>query len=172
MKKSFLKAAFILFAANTAMAGDYQVGNLTIENPVARATPANAPVSAGYMKITNIGTADDQLIDVQSEFSERGELHDMTIEDDVMKMRVLEDGVKVPGGESVLLVPGGLHMMFLGLNEQLVEGEKRSVTLTFEKAGSVELEVDVKGLAAIRKKLDGAMEMKQHDGHDHSNGTK
>ncbi|MEO0545040.1 MAG: copper chaperone PCu(A)C [Pseudomonadota bacterium] len=168
MKNTFIAAALILGSANTALAETVQVGSLTIENPVARATPANAPVSAGYMTITNNGAEADRLIAVESTFSDRGEIHEMAMDGDVMKMRELEDGIELPPGESITLMPGGLHLMFMGLNEQLLEGQTRKVTITFENAGSVALELDVQSLTMIRKNMGGDMEMKGHSGHGHS----
>ena len=170
MNKTVLVAALIAASSNLAMAEAIQVGDISIMNPVARATPANAPVSAGYMTITNNGAQADRLIAVESDFSERGEIHEMAMDGDVMKMRELESGIELPAGESVTLMPGGLHLMFMGLNEQLLEGETRDVTLTFENAGSVDLSLDVQSLATIRENMADGMQMKDHSGHDHGHG--
>ncbi|MEO1749165.1 MAG: copper chaperone PCu(A)C [Pseudomonadota bacterium] len=170
MNKTILVAALIAASTKMALADSIQVGDITIMNPVARATPVNAPVSAGYMTITNNGVQADRLISVETNFSARGEIHEMAMDGDVMKMRELESGIELPAGESVTLMPGGLHLMFMGLSEQLLEGETRDVTIIFENAGSVDLTLDVQSLATIRENMSGGMEMKDHSGHDHSHG--
>ena len=80
---------------------------------------------------------------------------------DVMKMRELAEGLEIPAGATVALAPGGYHIMFMGLNQAFVEGESITITLVFEKAGSVEVELPVLGTAADSAGH-GAMEM-DHD---------
>jgi periplasmic copper chaperone A len=72
----------------------------------------------------------------------------MAMEGDVMKMRPMSDGIVIPAGETVSLEPGGLHVMFMGLSSPFIEGETVTVTLTFEKAGSVDVELAVGGVSA------------------------
>ena len=170
MNKTIFVAALIAASTNLASAETIQVGDISIMNAVARATPVNAPVSAGYMTIKNNGSSADRLIAVESDFSERSEIHEMAMDGDVMKMRELEGGSELPAGERGVLVPGGLHLMFMGLNEQLLEGETRDVTITFENAGSVDLTLDVQGLAAIRENMADHMQMNGQSSHEHGHG--
>ncbi len=114
-------------------------GDLEITAPFSRATLPNAPVAGGYLTIANTGTTDDRLIAASSPVASEVQLHEMALVEDVMRMRQLEDGIAIPAGETVTLAPGGLHVMFLGLNQPFVEGECAEVSLTFEIAGKVDL---------------------------------
>jgi copper(I)-binding protein len=105
-------------------------------------------VAGGFLSISNTGSADDTLIAATSPFAGDVQLHEMKMEGDVMKMQELPAGIPVPAGQTVMLKPGGLHLMFMQLKQPLVEGTQVPVTLTFEKAGTVELLLDVGGAAA------------------------
>ena len=76
------------------------------------------------------------------------QLHEMTVVDDVMKMGEVPGGIVIPAGETVALAPGGLHIMFMNVPAPFAEGDTVPVTLTFEKAGSVDLELHVEALGA------------------------
>lgn len=142
---------------HTAMApADVTLGDLTITGGFTRATLPNAPVGGGYITISNAGTEADRLVSASSPISEVTQLHEMKMEGDVMKMKELENGIDIPAGETVTLAPGGLHIMFMGLTQSLVEGEKVPVTLTFEKAGTVEIELSIAGMAAKGPAMDHA----------------
>jgi periplasmic copper chaperone A len=132
-----------LILAASGMGAEYKVGDLVISAPMAKATPPKAPVSGGYMTITNNGSQSDRLVSVTTPFAPKAEIHEMTMEGDVMKMRPLAGGLEIPAGGSVELKPGGYHIMFMGLTEPLKEGESRKAVLTFEKAGTVEIEFPV-----------------------------
>ncbi|QKV19302.1 copper chaperone PCu(A)C [Oricola thermophila] len=146
MKKAItaIAAAAALFtAAIAADAHDYKVGNLEIVHPVARATPPGAPVSGGYMTIRNTGSETDRLVGGSADFAGKVEIHEMAMEGDVMKMRQLEDGLEIPAGGEVVLKPGGYHVMFMQMKEQLKPDTGRKAVLVFEKAGEVEVEFSV-----------------------------
>jgi len=113
-----------------------------------RATVKTAKVGGGFISIKNTGDHADRLIGGTASFANDVQLHTMKIVDDVARMRALPDGVVIPAGAQVVLKPGGDHVMFMGLKEQLKEGEHRSVTLTFEKAGEIEVTFKVNALAA------------------------
>lgn len=115
------------------------VGDLAITQPWARATPPAAATGAGYLTITNNGATDDRLLSITSPIAEISEVHEMTMTDDRMVMRPLEDGLTIPAGETVVLRPGGFHLMFVQLVDGFVEGTEVTVTLTFETAGAVEI---------------------------------
>ena len=124
------------------------VGAIEITAPFTRATLPNAPVAGGFLTITNTGAEDDRLISVSVDFAKEGQIHEMAMEGDVMKMRQLADGLVIPAGETVTLEPGGSHLMFMGLTRALTEGETVPVTLTFEKAGEITIDLPVAGAAA------------------------
>lgn len=172
MRNFLIAAAATLLTATTALANEYKIGDLVIDHPVARATPANAPVSAGYMTIRNIGDEPDTLISGSVAFAAKTELHEMTMANDVMQMRELEGGIEIPAGAEVILMPGGLHMMFMGMNEQLIEGQEHTVELVFEKAGSIEVTLQVESLGKIRETMNGDMMKMDHSSHgDHSGNS-
>jgi periplasmic copper chaperone A len=137
-----LAAALVLVAA-PGFAQSYKVGTIEIEQPWARATPKGATIGAGYMKITNTGAEPDRLVGGAVAFARKFELHSMTMEQGVMKMREVKDGLEIKPGETVELKPGGYHVMFVDLKEPLKQGEDVSVTLTFAKAGTVEVKYPV-----------------------------
>jgi uncharacterized protein YcnI/copper(I)-binding protein len=133
------------------------VGDLEITGAFTRATLPNAPVAGGYLTITNKGAADDRLVSVSTPAAGTSQIHEMKMDGDVMKMNELPDGLVIPAGESVALAPGGFHLMFMDLTGPLVEGESVTVTLTFEKAGAVEVQLPVGSPAAKGPAMDHSM---------------
>ncbi len=117
--------------------GPWTVGALTVTNPYSRATLPNAPVGGGFLTVTNSGTADDVLQSASSDAAGHMEVHQMSMQGDVMRMRPLADGLPIPAGETVEMKPGGYHLMFMDLKHPLVEGETVAVTLTFRDAGEL-----------------------------------
>lgn len=163
-----LVGAACLFAA-AAQAHDVEKDDLHIEDPYVRASIGRAPNSAAFMKIHNLGITDDRLTAARSNVSDRVEIHTTLMSDGVMRMRQLKDGIAVPGAETVTLKPGGMHVMFLGLKQKLIAGEKMKLTLIFEKAGELEMTVPIRKISSKHKmmkhghKMDGAMD-KAKDG--------
>jgi periplasmic copper chaperone A len=147
MKVLGLAAALMLIAA-PGVAETYKVGSIQIEQPWARATPKGATIGAGYMKITNTGSEPDRLVGGSVSFAGRFEVHSMTMEQGVMKMREVKDGLEIKPGETVELKPGGYHVMFVDLKQPLKQGEDVSVTLKFAKAGTIEVKYPVEGIGA------------------------
>lgn len=141
-------AAAILVTPAFAHDGVIHLGDINISLPFTRATLPNAPVGGGFLTIENAGAAADRLISATSTVAGDTQIHEMAMEGDVMKMRQLADGIEIPAGETVVLAPGGFHIMFMGLKQAFVEGETVAVTLTFEKAGSVEVLLPVEAAAA------------------------
>jgi uncharacterized protein YcnI len=124
------------------------IGNLAIDAPWARATPAGAKVGAGYLTIRNTGTEADALVAVETDFAGRSEIHDMTMTDGVMRMREVTDGLPVPAGGSVELKPGGLHVMFLDLKSGLKAGETVKAKLKFKSGAEGEADFLVAPIGA------------------------
>lgn len=133
-------------------------GELSIEKPWARATVPGASVGGGYLTVRNASTAGDRLVGASSPAAGRTELHEMSMEKDIMRMREVM-GFDVPAKGALELKPGGYHLMFVELKQPLKLGEKFPVTLKFEKAGEVKIEFAVEskgaGAAGQRKHGDG-----------------
>ncbi|MBO6510943.1 MAG: copper chaperone PCu(A)C [Roseibium sp.] len=172
--KSIAAATALTLVSLSAVAADYKVGDLTLSNAWTRATPPKAKAGGGFVEIVNHGGEGDRLIAASSDVSGKTEIHEMAVTDGVMKMRQLENGIEIPAGETVTLKPGGLHIMFMGLNQSFEQGSAVPVVLTFEKAGDVTIELDVAKMGAKSmhgKKMDHS-EMDHskmdHDKMDHS----
>jgi len=146
--RAALAASILLVAPAYAHNGTVHLGELNISAPFTRATLPNAPVGGGFLSIENTGAEADRLVSASSPAAKVVQIHEMAMEGDVMKMRELTDGIEIPAGETVTLAPGGFHLMFMSLNQAFVEGQTVPVTLVFEKAGPVELDLPVLGAAA------------------------
>lgn len=143
-----LAAAALALSASFASAHEFKLGPLKIGHPWSRATPAGAKVGGGYLSIENTGTTPDRLVSVSVPFAAHAEMHEMAMKDGIMTMRPLEKGIEVPAGGKVEFKPGGYHIMFMNLKQPLKQGEMMKGTLTFEKAGSVDVEFKVDSIAA------------------------
>ena len=146
--KSILLAAVLALTATAAFAADYKVGSLEIKHPWARATPKGAAVGGGYMTITNTGTVPDRLIGFSSPAAGKFEIHEMKMDNGVMKMRPLAGGLEIQPGQTVEFKPGGYHLMFMGLKQPFEKGKTVMGTLSFEKAGKVEVSFPVAPIGA------------------------
>jgi hypothetical protein len=154
------------FAAVPALAADYDVGSIHISQPWARATPKGASSGAGYMTITNKGTTPDRVSCVSSDSSAQCQIHSMTMEDGVMKMRPVEGGLEIKPGETVTLKPGGYHVMLVDLKHGLEQGQTVKATLKFDNAGTVDVEYPIAaiGAPAPGSTSGGGMMMGDHPG--------
>ena len=153
--RATLIAAVAALSSTLAVAHDFTVGDISIAHPMSFATPPGAPSGAGYMAITNNGDTDDRLISIGSDFP-KTMIHKTEMDDGIMKMRHQMGGVVIPAGETVTFEPGGLHVMFMGLKAPFKVDEKNAATLTFEKAGAVEV------MFKVEKRKVKAMD---HSGH-------
>lgn len=142
-------------AAQPASAHDIVKGDIVISAPWSRATPAGASVGAGYLVIANKGPSADRLLSFKTDLSGQPEIHEMSNEGGVMKMRPLAKGLVIPAGATVKLEPGGYHLMLLQLKKPLAAGQRYKATLVFEKAGAVEVEFEVRAIGAEQKKGHG-----------------
>ena len=134
--------------AATVHAHDYKLGALTVGHPYARFTVDGQTAGGGFLSIDNGGAA-DRLVGASAPVAERVELHTMRMEGDVMRMRRVE-GIDVPANGLVEMGPGGHHLMFMGLKAPLKVGEKFPMTLKFQKAGELRVEVQVEAPAPGR----------------------
>ena len=144
--RSIIPALLLATIATGASAHEYKVGPLTIGHPWTRATPKGAPVAGAYMKITNTGTMPDRLTGGSTEIAKRFEIHEMSMDGGVMKMRQLKDGVEIAPGATVELKPGSYHIMMVDLSKPPEKGERVKASLTFEKAGKVDIEFVVEAI--------------------------
>lgn len=145
---AILSAALALPTALPASAHEYEAGALHIEHPWARATPPKAGVAGAYMVIENHGKTADRLLGGSTEAAKDVQIHSMTMDSGVMKMRQLPDGLLLPAGKTVSLSPGALHLMLIDPVKPLKEGERVPLTLRFEKAGNVKVDLAVEGMGA------------------------
>lgn len=161
MKKLFATATAALLAlSSAAFAHEFKVGALVIKHPMTFNTAATAKAGGGYLQVTNTGETDDRMIGVKADFP-RVMLHTTEEKDGVARMMHV-DGIDIPAGETVALEPGGLHVMFMGLDgDGFQVGEKIPATLIFEKAGEVEVIFDVEQR--------GKSSESDHSGHTKSN---
>ena len=146
--KSFLLAAMLAFATTAVSAHEYKAGSIEIKHPWSRATPKGASVAGGYLKLINTGTAPDRLVGGTSEIAGKFEIHEMSMDNGVMKMRPLANGIEIKPGQTVEFKPGGYHLMFVGISKPLEQGKRVKGTLEFEKAGKVKLAFDVQAVGA------------------------
>lgn len=161
MIRSFLLALILTLPlspslAPPAAAHEVKAGELTIVHPFARATAARN--GGAYMTIANAGGAPDRLLRARTAAAAKVELHTIVQQGDVMQMRAV-DAIDIPANGKAELKPGGFHVMLLGLGSALVEGQTFPLVLEFEKAGAVEVTVNVEKA--------GASQGAGHGGHQH-----
>ncbi|WP_263588862.1 copper chaperone PCu(A)C [Sphingopyxis sp. GC21] len=144
--------------AGTALADGRQTG-LSVQHAWSRETAAGQAVGGGFLTITNSGSRDERLLSGTTPVAAEVQLHTMTMDGGVMRMRQVTDGIAIPAKGSVELKPGSYHIMFMGLRRQLRQGERFPVALRFQRAGSVTVQFTVQPVAAT-----GPMEG-SHAGH-------
>ena len=142
MNRLLILLAATFGLAAPAFAHDYMQGDIHIMKPWSRPMPPVAANGAAYMTLMNKGSAPDKLVSVSTPMATKAELHAHIMEGGLMKMRRV-DGVDLVPGKPSVLKPGGFHVMMMGLKEPLVDGKSFPMTLTFERAGSVEVTVRI-----------------------------
>jgi len=138
----------VYFLAAPALAEEVKAGDLVITQAWSRATPGGAKVAGGYLTIDNKGSTPDRLIGGSTDVADKVQVHEMTMNNGVMTMRLLDQGLTIEPGKTVKLAPGGYHLMLLDLKSPLKRGDKVPVILEFEKAGKVTVSFDVQGVGA------------------------
>lgn len=131
-----------------AAAHEYEIGSVKIVHPWARATAGGSPNGAVYMTLSVAGSEADRLLAVSTPAAKRAQLHRTIMDDGVMKMRPV-DAVEIAPGPPTVMQPGGLHVMLMGLAAPLEEGDLLPLTLTFEHAGTIEVEAIVLSAGAM-----------------------
>ena len=146
--------ALAAVVAAPALARDYALGNLRIEHPYARPTPPGARTGGAYLTIRNVGNAPDRLLRVVSPAAGAVELHTMTMDGNLLKMRAIA-ALDIPAGGTVTLGTGGYHVMLIDLARPLAKGDSVPLTLTFDKAGTIDVVADVEAVGAAAKPAHG-----------------
>ncbi|NEW87175.1 copper chaperone PCu(A)C [Rhodopseudomonas sp. WA056] len=150
-------------------AAEVKAGDLVISKSWSRATPGGAKVAGGFLTIENKGSSADRLVAGSADIAGKVEIHEMSMDNGVMKMRPLDNGLAIEPGKTVTLMPGSYHIMLMDLKGPLKQGDKVPVTLEFEKAGKVQLTLDVEGVGAKAPGDAGGSMMKMdHGTMDHS----
>lgn len=158
-KSTLIAAAAALTLATSAFAGD----TMMVKDPYARSSTAKSTSGAAFMMLMNQGTEDDRLVGASSDAAKKVELHThIENADGVMQMVHVEEGFVIPAGGGHALARGGDHVMLMGLKQALEQDDVISITLTFEKAGEMTIEVPVDltrkpgaHMHGMKKKTDG-----------------
>ena len=139
--------ALIALLPALAFAHSYEKGELRVRHPWTRATPPGAKVAAGYLEIRNSGKKPDRLIGAASPLARKVEMHVTSHEDGIARMREVKV-MEIPAGQRLELRPSGGHLMLVDLSRPLAKGERVPVTLRFETAGEVPVELEVEALGS------------------------
>lgn len=170
MKRLILALALVAAFSAAGSAHKFEKNGILIKHPWTRATAEGASVGVGYLTITNNGKEADKLTGGTFEGAATVEVHEMKMDGDKMLMRQLKDGLEIQPGQSVKLSPGGYHLMFVGLKAPIAKGPNIKGSLTFEKAGTIDVSYKVESLGATDSsdnahdgmKMDGAEPMHDH----------
>ena len=160
--RSMMCAVLFVVGVTSGAVADLMVGEVGL-----RATVGGMKATGGYVTIHNHGHHDDRLVGVQAPFAKRSEIHTMETVDGVMKMRPVEGGLPIPAGGMVVLKPGGLHLMFMGLTAALAPGSMHEITLQFENAGAMTVTAHAKRPADLRSNQHVEHDHSEHDHSDH-----
>ena len=141
-------AAAILATAIFAAQEQDGDASIRLEQAWSRATPPRAMAAAAYLSITNNSGKADRLISAKAEPATEVEIHEVRMDDGIMRMRPLAGGLVIEPGETVTFQPGGLHLMLTGLHSPLRQGETLRLVLRFETAGEISTDVPVLAIGA------------------------
>jgi copper(I)-binding protein len=129
-------------ASLPALAHGFQKGEMNVRHPWTRATLPGASVAAGYLEIRNSGREPDRLLGASTPLAERVELHVVAREGNIVRMQEVER-LEVPARERLVLRPRASHLMLVNIRRAFVAGERIPLTLRFERAGEVEVQLEV-----------------------------
>ena len=139
-----------------AVSGEVHVGALDLTDYAMRAALGNNSATAAYVTIRNGGTADDTLLSASCACAAKASLHTMTMKDGVMDMAEKPEGFVIHAGETLVFAPGGNHIMLQDLTTRPADGTTEAVTLVFQKAGPVTVQMPVSNTPLADKKTDMA----------------
>jgi copper(I)-binding protein len=147
--KWLISALLALACAGFASAHNHEKGDIQVRHPWSRATAPGAKVAAGYMEIRNAGTQPDRLVSATTGVAQRVEMHITERAGDVMKMRQVK-AFEIPARERYELRPSGPHLMLVDITRPLKKGERFTMKLRFERAGELEIQLEVQELGSRR----------------------
>ena len=145
LPRAFRAIALLVFLL-AACSPPAREDGVRIVDPWTRATPPGASVGAGYLTVANGTASPVRVLGAESEIADKIEIHAMSMEGGVMRMRPLADGLEVPAGGQAELKPSGIHLMLIGLKRPLVEGETVTITLLFEGGVGAEAKLKVEAV--------------------------
>ncbi|MDX5977723.1 copper chaperone PCu(A)C [Halomonas sp. XH26] len=137
IRSTFLAISAIVFSSFV------NADSLTVENPFVREVPPGSPATAAFMQLYNQSDAPVRLIKAQNSITDYTELHDHVVINEVMQMRQV-DAIEVPARGEVQLAPGGLHLMLIGLDQPVKEGDTLTFNLIFDNGDVLEFEAPVR----------------------------
>ncbi len=146
---AILAAALIFIVVGIATAHEYSSNGVTVAHPWARATPGGTNISGAFLEMKAAARHRDRLVGARSPGAGAVELHSRIMESGAAKMRRVDAIALKAGASSVILKPGGYHLMLTDLPAPLKEGDLLKLTLVFEKAGEIEVEATVEPVAAM-----------------------
>jgi copper(I)-binding protein len=148
MTKNFSRLTLATLLTIPAIVQAAPTRHVTIEQPWARETAEGQAAGGGFMTIVNTARQSDQLLSASAPVAREVQIHTMSMDGGVMRMRHLPEGVTVPAKGRLDLKPGGLHIMFIGLKEPLRRGTHVPVTLNFKNAGTMTVDFSVQPITA------------------------
>lgn len=154
--------------APTAFANDYSHGQVKVDHPWSRPTPPGTPMGVGYLSISNSGSNDITLVGAATPRAGSVSIHETSMHDGVMRMAPVKGGLTIPAGATVDLKPHSFHLMLEKLKSPLREGERIPLTLSFEGAEDMQVELTVESLDGEMMKsqsMDHSGKAMDHSGH-------
>ena len=148
-RRSLFVAAASLAWTSATLAQSYKLGGMVIDQPWARATAPGASSGGAFLKITNTGTTADRLISVSTPAADKAQVHETTMEGNVMRMREVDQGREIAPGATVSLEPGHCPIRLMGLKAPLKKGARVPLSLMFEKAGKIDVQLEVVAMGAM-----------------------
>lgn len=140
----------IALLAATIPTAHAELSTISVQDAWARATPPGIRVGGGYVTVVNTSKQADRLVGASSPLAEKTEIHVSETVGGMARMRWLEDGLEIPAGKEVILAPGGVHLMFMGLKQAIVKDEVVPVTLQFEQAGKIEVNLRAARIGSLK----------------------
>jgi copper(I)-binding protein len=158
----------LALVAPTALAHDYSQGPVKVDHPWSRPTPPGTPMGVGYMSISNSGSSDITLVGAATPRAGSVSIHETSMHEGVMRMAPVKGGLVIPAGSTVELKPHSFHLMLEKLKSPLREGESIPLTLSFEGAEDMQVELNVAPLdreMMEKQSMDHSGKEMDHSGH-------
>ena len=158
--RSLVLATVAGLSVTAVAAHEYHARTLTITHPWSRETAAGQDVGGGFMVVVNAGGTPDRLLGGSTPAARSIEVHEMSMDGGVMRMRQVTNGLAVPAHGTLELKPGSYHLMLMGLKAPLKKGTRVPAPLRFAHAGAVKVEFQVEAIDFAGPHAAGG-----HDGH-------